>query len=651
MSDSLGRAVDQACNRFEQAWRAALRKEPGTDAAPPRIEDFVADLAPSGRAKAVRELVALDIEYRRRLGQQPTAEDYRPRFAELDELDELLRKPAGSGGTANSTVNFGEPDPRSLRPGQKGSYFGDYELLEKIAQGGMGIIYKARQVSLDRLVALKMIRAGEFASSAEVQRFKQEAEAAAKLDHPHIVPIFEVSEHEGQHYYAMKLIDGGSLHKDKPAWCLSPELDRSEIRRRQTKIATLLIAVARAVHHAHQRSIIHRDLKPANILIDAAGAPHVTDFGLAKKIEGDSAMTQSGAIVGTASYMSPQQANGEPITTQADIYGLGAVLYELLTGHPPFKGKTPLDTLIEVRQQEVVRPSKWVSQMDRDLETICLKCLEKQPERRYGSAETLVEDLQRWQRGEPIEARRAGGVERAMKWVRRRPAPAGLLAAGLLAPAVALITLSLLSGRLVRSAALESAAQQAELLEVANREYSRIVARVEPAGYRVNKTVPPTPGTVPLSIPATFLHDVGEQLAKTSTTGVKVRQYSDYPFPWRTDGGPRDDFERAALQRLRATIGKDAVHEFTEIDGERVVRYAEARVLQHTCVECHNSHPQSPRKDWKVGDVRGVLVIIRPLGKDEARVGEALRFALLVSGVVSGLLLGGSVLAMWAGRS
>src|SRR5262249_55899990 len=158
----------------------------------------------------------------------------------------------------------------------------------------------------------------------------------------------------------------------------------------------------------------------------------------------------TGAIVGTASYMSPQQANGEPITTQADIYGLGAVLYELLTGHPPFKGKTALDTLIEVRQQEVVRPSKWVSQMDRDLETICLKCLEKQPERRYGSAETLVEDLQRWQRGEPIEARRAGGVERAMKWLRRRPAPAGLLAAGLLAPAVALITLSLLSGRLVR---------------------------------------------------------------------------------------------------------------------------------------------------------------------------------------------------------
>ena len=155
---------------------------------------------------------------------------------------------------------------------------------------------------------------------------------------------------------------------------------------------------------------------------------------------------------------------------------------------------------------------------------------------------------------------------------------------------------------------------------------------------------------MPLSIPATFLHDVGEQLAQTSRTGVKVRQYSDYPFPWRTDGGPRDDFERAALRRLRQSKGQETVHEFTEIDGQRVVRYAQARVMKRTCVECHNTHPQSPRKDWQEGDVRGVLVIIRPLDKDEARVGEALRLALLLSAVVSGLLLGGSMLVVWAGR-
>jgi hypothetical protein len=220
----------------------------------------------------------------------------------------------------------------------------------------------------------------------------------------------------------------------------------------------------------------------------------------------------------------------------------------------------------------------------------------------------------------------------------------------LLAPLVALTVLSLLSARLVRTSARDSAAQQAELLEQANNEYSRIVQRVEQAKYPVNKTVPPTPDTVPLSIPATFLHDVGEQLARTSRTGVKVRQYSDYPFPWRTDGGPHDEFERAALRRLRQSKGRETLHEFTEIGGQRVVRYAQARVMQRTCVECHNTHPQSPHKDWREGDVRGVLVIVRPLGEDEARVGEAVRVALLLSAAVSSLLLGGSMLLVWAGR-
>src|SRR5262249_14627037 len=195
------------------------------------------------------------------------------------------------------------------------------------------------------------------------------------------------------------------------------------------------------------------------------------------------------------------------------------------------------------------------------------------------------------------------------RWVRRRPVPAGLLAAGLLGPLVALAALSLLSARLVRSSALESAAQQAELLEEATKEYSRITQRVEQAKFPVNKTVPPTPNTVPLSIPATFLHDVGEQLARTSKTGVTVRQYSDFPFPWRTDGGLRNDFERAALLRLRQSRGRDSFHDFTEINGQRVVRYAQARVMQRDCVECHNSHPRSPRKNWKEGDVRGVLQI------------------------------------------
>jgi hypothetical protein len=384
----------------------------------------------------------------------------------------------------------------------------------------------------------------------------------------------------------------------------------------------------------------------------------MTDFGLAKCTGGDGVtpdlggQTVTGDLLGTPSYMAPEQAMvpRQPVGPTADVYALGAILYELLTGRPPFTGETPLATVLQVLENEPVSVTSLQPNVPRDLETICLKCLRKEPRKRYGSALELAEDLQRFLRDEPIRARPVRAVEKLWRWVRRHPAPAGLLAAGLLAPAVALITLSLLSARLVRSNALESAAQQAELLEEATKEYSRNVRRVEQASFTVNKTVPPTPGTVPLSIPATFLHDVGQQLGLTGRTGVKVRQYSDYPFPWRTDGGPRDEFEREALRRLRQSKGREAVHEFTEVGGQSVVRYAQARVMERSCVECHSTHPQSPRHDWQVGDVRGVLEIIRPLDKDEARVSEALRLALLLSAVVSGLLLGGSMLVVWAGR-
>jgi hypothetical protein len=251
---------------------------------------------------------------------------------------------------------------------------------------------------------------------------------------------------------------------------------------------------------------------------------------------------------------------------------------------------------------------------------------------------------------EPARARPPTRGWKVWRWVHGHPLGAGLLAAGLLAPLTALVVLALLSARLMRTSAVESAAQQAELLEEASHEYGRIVTRVEQANYPVNKTVPTTPGTVPLSVPGTFLHDVADQVTRVGRTGVKARQYSDYPFPWRTDGGPRDEFERAALRRLRETRGQETVHEFTEIGGQPVVRYAQARVMQRTCVECHNSHPDSPRKDWQEGDVRGVLLITRPLGNDEARVGDAARLAVLAGAAVAGLLLGASALLMWYRR-
>jgi eukaryotic-like serine/threonine-protein kinase len=283
----------------------------------------------------------------------------------------------------------------------------------------MGVVFRARQISLNRVVALKMILAGQLASEAELKRFHAEAEAAASLDHPNIVPIYEVGEQEGQHYFSMRLIEGRSL-----ADLMAQFQDDA------TRAARLMVLVARAVHFAHQRGILHRDLKPANILIDAEGQPHVTDFGLAKRVGRDSHLTLSGTVLGTPSYMAPEQALGKTrhLTTAADIHSLGAILYQLLTGWAPFDMGTPFETIRRLVEQEPTRPRLLKRTIDRDLETICLKCLEKDPTRRYGSAEALAEDLERWLRREPILARRATTAWRLTKWVQRKPALAITLA-------------------------------------------------------------------------------------------------------------------------------------------------------------------------------------------------------------------------------
>jgi WD40 repeat protein len=379
------------------------------------LADYI-DARRRGDAPGRDELLARHPEFAAELASflddQAALDRIAPPAAPPDPAETVTLTPAAE----DPTHPLGAPPA----PGTTVRYFGDYELLAEVARGGMGVVFKARQVSLGRVVALKMILSGHLASATDVARFKAEATAAANLDHPNVVPIYEVGDHQGQHYFSMKFVEGGSLaHRH----ARSPRPPARES-------VALLALVCDAVHYAHRRGILHRDLKPANILLDPDGTPYVTDFGLAKRVEGDGHLTASGSVLGTPSYMAPEQAAGSKgVTVAADIYSLGAILYECLTGRPPFKAATLLETLRQVREQEPARPRSVDPAADRDLETIALKCLEKQPGRRYESAAALADDLRRWLDGVPIEARPATAAERALKWARRRPAVAGLLAA------------------------------------------------------------------------------------------------------------------------------------------------------------------------------------------------------------------------------
>src|SRR5256886_4139957 len=296
---------------------------------------------------------------------------------------------------------------------------GDYELLEEIGRGGQGVVFRARQKSLNRTVALKVISLGQWASKAHLKRLRLEAEAAARLEHPGIVPIHEVGERDGSCYFSMKFIEGGQL---------------DEVARREPipirRAVELMANVARTVHYAHEHGILHRDIKPGNILLDTKGEAHLTDFGLARLVESESSVTHTLDVLGTPSYMAPEQAigNNAAVSSTTDVYGLGAVLYQLLTSQPPFAGGATYETIKLLLDTEPRQPRLLNPKIDRDLSTICLKCLQKDPKRRYPSALALAEDLERWLKHEPIQARQTGIFTRGRKWVRRKPAVAALIA-------------------------------------------------------------------------------------------------------------------------------------------------------------------------------------------------------------------------------
>ncbi|WP_152049432.1 serine/threonine-protein kinase [Tautonia marina] len=307
---------------------------------------------------------------------------------------------------------------------EEGEQFGRFRLLRELGRGGMGVVYEASQAQVSRPVAIKMILAGEFAADAELRRFRAEAEAVSRLDHPNIVPVYEVGEERGLPYFSMKYCPGGGLD------------DHFERFRGNPQAAARAVAkVARAVHHAHRRGILHRDLKPSNILLDAEGEPMVADFGLARDLDAEQSLTRTGDLIGSPPYMAPEQAASDrgDVTIATDIYGLGAVLYALLTGRPPFRGATPLETLEQVRNRPPDPPSSPDGPVDRDLRTVCLKCLEKDPRDRYESAAELADDLDRWLRGEPIVARPASLGHRFSLWARRpdRVRDAGRYALGI----------------------------------------------------------------------------------------------------------------------------------------------------------------------------------------------------------------------------